>query len=204
MNNRTWLALGDSYTIGEAVPENERYPEQAAVLLRQMGISMRAPQIIARTGWTSGDLISHSNHLENPAGEGFDIVSLLTGVNNQYQGKSISRYDQEFSLLVDRCIKAADLRPAHVIVLSIPDYSKTAFGRSRPDPAAIAEEIDAFNVVNRSVAMTKSVHYLDITEESRKAGLDPELVAADGLHYSGKAYAVWADLLAKLIARILG
>ena len=180
-----YLALGDSYTIGESVAAAERYPMLA---MQEAGIP-GAPEIIATTGWTTGDLLE-ALASEKPA-LGYQVVSLLIGVNNQYQGRSQDEYREQFLALLKMAIGLAGNRPAHVIVLSIPDYSVTPFARGR-DTALIAAQIDSFNVINHTIALQYGVNYLDVTTESRKAATDPSLIAADGLHFSGKEYAVWA------------
>jgi lysophospholipase L1-like esterase len=194
----SYLALGDSYTIGEAVDPGDRYPMQA--LKRLFPESACAPDIIATTGWTTGDLL-RAIAADRPAAN-YEAVSLLIGVNNQYQGRSREEYREEFTILLKKAIALAGGRPSHVIVLSIPDYSVTPFARNS-DTARIAEEIDAFNAINYRVSVAYGVHWLDVTAESRKAAGDPSLVAADGLHFSGKEYAIWASLMAPLLKEIL-
>jgi lysophospholipase L1-like esterase len=187
-----YLALGDSYTIGESVGREDRYPEQAVQLLRADHQPCGDPEIIATTGWTTADLL---NALPGKASSAtYGIVTLLIGVNNQYQGLSRSAYRDEFTSLLERSIQLAGNKPAHVIVLSIPDYSVTPFARGS-DRARIAAEIDSFNAINLDVSGKFHVHYLDITAESRKAAGDPSLIAADGLHFSGKEYAIWAGIM---------
>jgi lysophospholipase L1-like esterase len=192
-----WLALGDSYTIGESVKENERYPVQAVHLLEKYNIHYQSPEIIAKTGWTTFDLLNGMN-LEKPALQKYDLVSLLIGVNNQFQGRTRSEYQEEFLALLKRSIQLAGNRPSHVIVLSIPDYGVTPYARNLPG-ASIAKEIDSFNRINEEASKNEQVNYLDITGESRKAANDPTLIAEDGLHFSGKEYALWANMLVTLI-----
>ena len=194
---RSWLALGDSYTIGESVGENDRYPVQAARILEKSGDVFLNPQIIARTGWTTGDLLEALDEKKLIQGH-YDIVSLLIGVNNQFQGRSQQEYQEEFNRLLNRSIELASGMTSHVFVLSIPDYSVTPFARNR-DTAQISRQIDAFNKINKDLSMTRRVNYVDITAESRKASGDPLLVASDGLHFSGKEYGIWAKLLAARI-----
>jgi lysophospholipase L1-like esterase len=197
---KRYLALGDSYTIGTSVAEADRYPVQTVALLKAQGITMAGVEIIATNGWTTADLIAATKN--KPANNNYDIVSLLIGVNNQYRGGSIDEYRQQFNILLQRAIQLAGGRPTHVIVLSIPDYSVTPFA-SGSDQQKIAREIDAFNEVNRSMALAAQVPYLYITDESRKAAADLSLVAADRLHFSGKAYAVWSARLAPMIKAAL-
>jgi lysophospholipase L1-like esterase len=186
--NPSYLALGDSYTIGESVDSNERYPVQA---FHQVDPGGR-PEIIATTGWTTGDLLEALDAAKPAAG--YQAVSLLIGVNNQYQGRSQAEYREQFSTLLKASIALAGNRPGHVLVLSIPDYSVTPFARGR-NTAFIAAQIDSFNAINNRIAMACKVNYLDITAESRKAATDPSLIAADGLHFSGKEYGIWARLM---------
>jgi lysophospholipase L1-like esterase len=184
--------LGDSYTIGESVGPGERYPVQVMRDLELGG----SPDIIATTGWTTGDLL-RALAIEKPAG-GYEAVTLLIGVNNQYQGRPLVEYRQQFEALLKAAIALAGDRPSHVVVLSIPDYSVTPFAHDR-NTALIAAQIDSFNVINYQVAKEYKAGYLDITAESRKAATDPELIAADGLHFSGKEYAIWARMLTPLL-----
>jgi lysophospholipase L1-like esterase len=200
VHNFTYLALGDSYTIGESVPEEDRFPNQAARLLYNEGITIASPRIIAKTGWTTDEL-------ETAIGEAgitdtFSIVTLLIGVNNQYRGRSIPEYKTEFTRLLKQAIHFAGDHSDRVVVLSIPDWGAVPFAEGR-DKQQIADEIDAFNAANRSISKKFKVHYLDITPDSRKAAEDSSLVAADGLHYSGKGMALWAGKLAGIMQSIL-
>ena len=195
---KTYLALGDSYTIGQSVTEAERFPVQTAGLLRLENIKINDPKIIATTGWTTGNLIDalSTASLQN----NYDVVSLLIGVNNQYQGRSIEEYKTEFTLLLNRAIGYAGNRPAHVFVLSIPDYSVTPFA-SGSNKTKIAADIDQFNSENKKISLQLGVNYLDITPISREP--DPSLIATDGLHPSGKQYKRWADLLVPMIRQVI-
>ncbi|SFP09595.1 Lysophospholipase L1 [Chitinophaga sp. YR627] len=200
INQFTYLALGDSYTIGESVPENERFPNQTAALLAAQGVSLAPPRIIAKTGWTTDELeaaIAEANVTDT-----FSIVTLLIGVNNQYRGRSVSEYKTEFTRLLKQAIHFAADHSDRVVVLSIPDWGAVPFAEGR-DRQQIAAEIDAFNAVNKSVSKKFKVHYLDVTEDTRKAPHDPGLVASDGLHYSAKGMAVWAGKLAGVMRTIL-
>src|SRR5262249_48656393 len=152
----------DSYTIGESVAENERYPVQA---LHQL-FPDDQPEIIATTGWTTANLLAALPTAKSTSG--YQAVSLLIGVNNQYQGRSQAEYQDQFATLLQQAIRLAGDRPSHVLVLSIPDYSVTPFARNR-DVAHIAAQIDSFNVINSRVAAEYKVNYLDVTAESRKA-----------------------------------
>jgi lysophospholipase L1-like esterase len=199
---KTFLALGDSYTIGQSVPESERYPVQTVKLLNNSGIHFSAPLIIAATGWTTEDLQKSINGHQRTDSV-YDIVTLLIGVNNQYQGKSQLEYKDQFRALVQRSIQLAGNKVSHVIIISIPDYSLTPFAGRENASKLIAGEIDSFNQINKEVAQNYGANYLNITGETRKAGTDDSLLASDGLHYSGKEYAIWAHKLASLIMTVL-
>jgi lysophospholipase L1-like esterase len=186
-----YLALGDSYTIGESVPASERFPVQLA---RQLGIG--EPQIIAKTGWTTDEL-NAAIDAANPQGP-FDLVTLLIGVNNQYRGRDAEQYRGEFAALLQRAIGFAGGDAKKVIVVSIPDWGVTPFAEGR-DRAKIAAEIDRYNAINREEAQRAGAKYVDITPISR--GSDPSLVAADGLHPSGAQYALWVQAISPLSPR---
>jgi lysophospholipase L1-like esterase len=239
--------LGDSYTIGESVDPEDRYPVQVMRLLAQRDhLAIGDPEIVAVTGWTTGNLLEaltavnaeRGNISAKPeevgasatsravgasaksgevgasakpeevgasatsgavgasakSGAAYDIVSLLIGVNNQFQGRSQAEYREQFGRLLQTCIRLAGNRPDHVVVLSIPDYSVTPFGRAG-DTALIATQIDSFNRINFGLAKDYKVNYVDVTAESRKAAVDSSLIAIDGLHFSGKEYEVWARLM---------
>jgi len=186
-----YLALGDSYTIGESVGADERWPVQLAARLRERGLAVGEPQIIARTGWTTDEL---SDAIDRAMPNGpFDLVSLLIGVNNQYRGLDSAAYRTEFRRLLQRAIGFAGGRAGRVLVLSIPDWGVTPFASGR-DRSRVAAEIDAFNGINQAEAKRAGVRYVDITTESRAAGSDPTLIAGDGLHPSGRMYAEWVEL----------
>lgn len=185
-----YLALGDSYTIGEQVDPQERWPSQLVSFLRQEGLEVDDPEIIARTGWTTRDLIAG---VEDAAPRGrFDLVSLLIGVNNQYQGRALEEYRSEFRGLLARAVALTGGAPGHVIVVSIPDWGATPFARGR-DRARIADEIDRFNDVNREEAERAGARYVDVTGLSSLAGAPggEALVVADGLHPTGAMYSEW-------------
>ncbi len=187
-----YLALGDSYTIGEAVTEEERWPVQLVQLLRKKGYNFNLPEIVATTGWRTDQLKlaieKGTKHRQ------YHLVSLLIGVNNQYQGKPAETYEPEFEELLRMAVALAGGKKENVFVLSIPDYGYTPFGKEKQ--AAISQDIDIYNAVNRRLANKLGVRYYDITPLTRK-GLDhPDLVAADGLHPSGKMYSWWAAMIA--------
>ena len=194
---KTYLALGDSYTIGQSVTEAERFPAQTVSKLKQDNINFNAPEYIAVTGWTTRNLIN-SITTAPPAKTTYDFVTLLIGVNNQYQNRSQAEYATEFTELLNTAIEYAGNRPKRVAVLSIPDWGVTPFANGR-DRALIAKQIDSFNVINKQIALAKAVNYIDITPSARMAATDIALVATDGLHPSGKEYEKWAILLAAVI-----
>lgn len=186
-----FLALGDSYTIGEAVAPAERWPVQLAARLRERGQPIADPQIIARTGWTTDELDAAIDAAE-PQGP-YQLVALLIGVNNQYRGRPAGEYRDQFRALLARAIGFAGGRPEHVLVLAIPDWGVTPFAEGR-DRARIAAELDAFNAINRAEAAQAGARYVDTTAVSRMAAGDATLTAGDGLHPSGRLYAAWAEL----------
>ena len=183
-----YLALGDSYSIGEGVPEHGRWPVQLAAALRARGIALDDPHIIATTGWTTDELAAAMDAAE-PLGT-WDVVSLLIGVNNQYRGRSLDEYRDEFTRLLERAIALAGNAPSCVFVLSIPDWGVTPFAQER-ECAAIAREIDAFNAAAHDICHTRGVAFIDITPTSRNRGGEADMLAADGLHPSAAMYARW-------------
>ncbi|PFG75276.1 SGNH/GDSL hydrolase family protein [Tepidiforma thermophila] len=187
------LALGDSYTIGEAVDPAERWPAQLARRLRSAGFDLADPVIIATTGWTTAELAAALD-AASPAGP-FDLVTLLIGVNDQYRGLPCDEsYRARLDALILRAVASAAGDPSRVVVLSIPDWGVTPFANGR-DRARIAAEIDAFNEVNRAAAAGAGARWLDVTPVSREAARDPGLLAGDGLHPSAAMYARWVELL---------
>jgi len=196
-----YLALGDSYTIGESVNEFERWPLQLTATLRASGIVIGEPTIIARTGWTTDELNDAIDKAE--LNGTYDVVSLLIGVNNQYRGRAPENYREEFRALLRRAIGFAGNRPQRVVVLSIPDWGVTPFAEGR-DRKNIAREIDNFNAINFEETVRAGAQYVDVTPISREAVRDPSLVASDGLHPSGKMYAAWAHLAETKFMKALG
>lgn len=194
--NISFLALGDSYTIGQGVGETERFPAQTSMLIKPLGLNVVKLQYIATTGWTTFSLKA-AIESEKPA-TNFDIVTLLIGVNDQYQHLDTTGYKTRFEELLKMAIIHAGNRPANVFVLSIPDYSATPFV-SATDKQRVSKEIDEFNRINRNITLHYKIAYIDITPSTRQASSDLSLVAGDGLHPSGKEYKKWADLLAPLI-----
>lgn len=185
------LALGDSYTIGEAVKKEERWPEQLALRLRADSIKIE-PEIIAKTGWTTDELMQAIQQ-KNPTGP-YDLVSLLIGVNNQYRGYPIDQYEREFKQLLNKAIELAGGNHYHVFVVSIPDYGVTPFVEEKGlDSEKIASEIHNYNAIAEKIATLRDVKFIDITPGSKKAADDPALIAEDGLHPSGKMYTMWVE-----------
>lgn len=196
----TFLALGDSYTIGQSVTAAERFPAQTTNLLRAGGIKMDDPTYIATTGWTTDNLDAAmtEQHVSGP----YSVVSLLIGVNDQYQRHDTTGYRLKFRNLLLRSISLAANDRNHVFVLSIPDYSVTPFA-AYSDTAFIRKQIDWFNAINKEETILAYCHYLDITPSTREALSDPTLIATDGLHPSGKEYALWANMLAPMMRDVL-
>lgn len=192
----TYLALGDSYTIGESVPLHESFPYQVVQLLRNKGLHFHAPEIVAKTGWTSFELAEHILHTR--LNDQYDHVTLLIGVNNQYRGLSVNDFSADFDFLLKKAIHLAGNKPEKVIVLSIPDWGQTPFAKDR-NREVIAAEIDAYNNVCRNTAKEMGTHFINITPLTREAPHDPELLAKDELHYSGKAHRQWAEQVAALL-----
>lgn len=186
----SYLALGDSYTIGESVDASERWPMQLAQALRESGVEINDPQIIAKTGWTTEELKKAISDADlNPP---YDLVSLLIGVNDQYRGYDIQNYPGKFLYLLKKSISLAGDNPNHVLVLSIPDYGVTPFGQEK-NPTKISMEINRYNAINKSISDSLGVHYVDITPISKEAINDSTLLAQDQLHPSGKMYGLWVE-----------
>ena len=196
----TWLALGDSYTIGESVNEDERFPAQTVALLKNENLFITPPQYIATTGWTTLDLLN-AIASQKPQGP-FDIVTLLIGVNDQYQHFDTGGYRVHFNECLANAIALAGNKPDRVFVLSIPDYSVTPFA-ANSDTTEIRKEIDEFNGINKGVTLSLNISYTDITPFTREVKTDASLIAPDGLHPSGKEYAKWAAVLAPEIEKFL-
>jgi len=184
---RSFLALGDSYTIGEGVEATGRWPNQLAARL-----GLDAPEIVAQTGWTTDELgaamDAHAFHAP------YALVTLLIGVNNQYRGRDLASYRGEFTQLLQRAIELAGDNPRHVVVVSIPDWGITPFARGR-DARAIAREIDAYNAANREIAANSHAFYADVTGISRARGDREDMLVSDGLHPSAAMYTRWLDAI---------
>ena len=187
----SFLALGDSYTIGEGVPLYESYPYQTMQLLRRAGKVFQAPEIIARTGWTADELLTAlDNTCLLPQ---YDLVTLLIGVNNQYRGRGADEFGVQFETLLTRAME----RSTRVIVLSIPDWGVSPFAAScGRDPSRISQEIDVFNTIAASLARRKRVPFIDITPHSRTS----TVFTADGLHPAAETYSHWAQQVAAHLA----
>ncbi|HSE13620.1 MAG TPA: SGNH/GDSL hydrolase family protein [Rudaea sp.] len=206
-----FLALGDSYTIGEGVDAGGRWPDQLAAALRASGLAVATPEIVARTGWTTGELAAAMDrHAFHPP---YDLVTLLIGVNNQYRagqepkcpggqggpggaGRDLDNYRGEFRTLLERAIALAGNRPQRVVVVSIPDWGVTRFGQSSGrDTAKVAHELDLYNVANAEIAASLHVRYADVTPASRDGGDHADMLAGDGLHPSATMYRRWLAVI---------
>jgi len=200
MINYSYLALGDSYTIGEQVPFAENFPNQTVQILRGSGFAFFAAEIIAKTGWTTDEL---RNAIENTSLlQQYDIVTLLIGVNNQYRGRSAGEFKTGYEQLLQKAIQFSGSRPARVIALSIPDWGVTPFAAGR-NSKQVAEEIDQYNEICKYSAAAHKINFINITTSQRLDGDKTEFLAADGLHPSAKEYNKWAVALADTIVKVL-
>ena len=190
---KNYLALGDSYTIGQSVEEADNFPNRLVTALQHKGIKINPPEIRAVTGLTTGDLIA-SLRTTPPSLQQYDLVSLLIGVNNQFQGRTIAEYEIEFRFLLSEAIKYAGGDKRKVMVISIPDYSVMPFAEGS-DTKRISKEINLFNSAQKKIAAEAGVAFINITPVSRKGKNDPSLRADDGLHPSGKQYGMWITQL---------
>ena len=183
------LALGDSYTIGEGVPLRECWPNHLAARLQARGLLLGEPRIVAQTGWTTEELAAAiaAANLQPP----YDLVTLLIGVNDQYRGCAVERYEAAFVQVVETAVHLGGADPGRVVVVSIPDWGGTPFAADR-DAKAIAEALDRFNEVNRAAASEAGCRYVDVTDHSRRHA---QSVVDDGLHPTGDVYAAWAKLI---------
>lgn len=193
-----YLALGDSYTIGQNVAIQERFPHLTVELLRMQNIPMAEPRYIATTGWTTANLLTAITTERNL--KTYDAVSLLIGVNDQYQHLDTAGYRTRFTQLLDKAVALAGNRKSRVFVLSIPDYSATPFV-AKADKARIHHEISLFNAINKQITLFHDIAYIDITPLTYEAATDATLLANDQLHYSGKEHQQWAALLAPAIQK---
>jgi len=195
-----YLALGDSYTIGEGVEASKRWPVLLAEKIRQAGGDVQEVRIIARTGWTTDELMAGVDRaaLEGP----YDLVTLLIGVNNQYRGRDVEEFRIQLIDLLHRARNLAGGRAERVVAVSIPDWGVTPFARTR-NRDRISREIDSFNAVKRAEAERAGSHFVDITSLSRKAVNDSALLASDGLHPSAEMYGLWANKIAPVVMKTL-
>lgn len=192
----SYLALGDSYTIGEGVAPSERWPVQLASAVRSQGVPIDDPTIVARTGWTTAELLDALDALPDDHPRDFAMVSLLVGVNDQYRGLGVSAFGDGFDRLLARAIRFAGGDAARVLVASIPDWSVTPFAeQDHRSGGAIAREIDEFNGAARARTLASHARFVDITSISRRAGGEPELLANDRLHPSGLMYREWVRIV---------
>jgi lysophospholipase L1-like esterase len=186
-----FLALGDSYTIGEGVPPEARWPVVLTGLLRGRGLPVEEPEIVATTGWTTDELDAAIDAAA-PRGP-YALVTLLVGVNDQYRGRGVDAFRPAFAALLARAVAFAGGDAGRVVVLSIPDWGVTPFAEGR-DRDAVALEIDRFNAACCAAALASGAAWVDVTAQGRAAGPDPAFLAPDGLHPSARAYAAWARL----------
>lgn len=194
-----YLALGDSYTIGESVPMKDRWPNQLASLLETEGMQAEV-NLIARTGWTVDELWQ-GIQVDSPQGT-YDFVTLLIGVNDQYRGYSVDGYREDFRFMLSKAIEYAGGNSDKVVVLSIPDWAFTPFAADR-NRELVSRQIDEFNAVNLDETRNARAHYVNVTEISRMAMDDSALIAGDGLHPSGKMYTMWAEKVLSVVKDIL-
>jgi lysophospholipase L1-like esterase len=197
-----YLALGDSYTIGESVEPEGRWPVQLTAALRADGVVIDDPRIVARTGWTTDEL-SSAIDTADPLADDYGLVTLLIGVNNQYRGRDVDEYAHEFAVLLERAIGFAGRRADRVVVLAIPDWSVTPFAaQSGRDVSAIARELDAYNAAAAKICAKRGVAFVDIAPVSRERGAEPSMLADDGLHPSAAMYAQWTSLALPIARRL--
>lgn len=199
--NISYLALGDSYTIGEGAAAADRWPVQLAALARTQGQGLASPDIIARTGWTTAELqaaiAASGNHRTD-----YGLVSLLIGVNNQYRGQTVALYRAEFRQLLATAVAYAGGKAGHVVVLSIPDWGQTPFAQGR-DQAQIAREIDQFNAAAQQECQAAGIAYVGITDFTRGAAGDASQFTTDGLHYTGAQMRQWATRALPVVQALL-
>ena len=199
--SRPYLALGDSYTIGEGAAEADRWPVQLAGMLRERGVPLANPLIIARTGWTTAELqeaiAASGNHRTD-----YELVSLLIGVNNQYRGQSLALYRAEFRQLLATAQRYAGGRASRVVVLSIPDWGLTPFAAGQ-DASRISHEIDQFNAAAQQECEHVGIAWVDITPLTRAIGPDASQITPDGLHYTGRQMHRWAEAALPVVQGLL-
>jgi len=194
-----FLSLGDSYTIGEGVPQNDSWPFQLVAALRQNGLLVEDPIVIAKTGWTTGEL-QEAIARENPQGP-FDLITLLIGVNNQYRGLPLDQFEKDLRELL-ACASSILGERGQVFVLSIPDWTITPFANGR-NTSEIAGQIESYNRAAKTISQQEGVAFVEVTDISRQAAEDMSLLAGDGLHPSAAMYALWVQKLLPLAWRVL-
>jgi lysophospholipase L1-like esterase len=201
---RRYLALGDSYTVGEGVDASERWPVQLAAAVCEAGAPLADPTFIAKTGWTAGELLAALDAISPPLSVDYDLVSLLIGVNDQYRGLTGGVFRESFLKLLSRAVNFAGGDAKRAVVVSIPDWGVTPFARSDPRGAtAIAAEIDAFNAIARESTRQAGAQFVDVTALSRRAASDRTLLAGDGLHPSRDMYSLWVQTILPAALRSL-
>lgn len=196
----SYLALGDSYTIGESVPEKDNWPNQLVKKLEVDGYGFQSTRIIATTGWTTDELIAAIDRED--LSTQYDLVSLLIGVNNQYREYDIKQYEEEFEFLLQKAILLARNDSRRVFVVGIPDYGVTPFGQKK-DPDKIDRDLRKYNSMARDIAKNYNVIFVDIFEVSKMASEDPSLTALDNLHPSSKMYGLWVDEIYPKVKKLL-
>mgnify|MGYP003627202204 CR=1 FL=1 len=195
-----YLALGDSYTIGESVDEDKRWPVQLAEALNKSGFSVADPKIIAKTGWTTDELRLAIKE-QNPEND-YALVSLLIGVNNQYRGYAIDQYKKEFKELLEQAISFAKSDPKNVFVVSIPNYGVTPFGMEKGEDK-IRKELLIYDFIADSISSEYNIPFINITSVSEQAKTDNSYIANDQLHPSGKQYKEWVEIIEPIVKKIL-
>ena len=201
-----FLALGDSYSIGEGVEAGGRWPVQLARALRLEGRDLGEPRIVATTGWTTDELDAgiDAAQAQSPIAGEHVLVSLLIGVNNQYRGRPLDEFRVQFAALLQRAIAFAGNEPRRVLVLAIPDWGVTPFGAaSGRDVEQISNALDAYNAAAREVCAAHGVAFVDIADVSRARGAEPAMLAEDGLHPSARLYAEWTRLALPVAKELL-
>lgn len=198
----SYLALGDSYTVGEAIAVEGRWPHQLAAALRAQGIDLADPQTIATTGWTTDELMA-AIHAAQPL-RPVDFVTLGIGVNDQYRGRSVAEYRAQLEPLLRTALELAGGRADRLLMLSIPDWGVTRFARAEGrDAGTVAQEIDAFNDAARDMCEARRIAFVDITATSREGGDADAMLVDDGLHPSGAMYARWVEQALPVAHRLL-
>ncbi len=192
----TYLALGDSYTIGESVPLFESFPYQVAQLMRKAKYHFQAPEMVAKTGWTSSELAEHILHTE--LNDQYDFVTLLIGVNNQYRDLVIKDFETDFNFLVNKAIHFAGNKSNRVMVLSVPDWGYTPFANGK-DIQKISKEIDDYNKVCSDITKKMKTHFINITDETRAEKNNLQAIANDRLHYSKTTHSRWAEKVVSIM-----